>query len=252
MIRKHTAILMASLLAFASAPAQAEAPMSQFGHRGWFYRQSACETPSSNVSTPVPTFCPAEDESGAEMPSDTPVIPTKGPAAATLQPTATPEATPSSAPTVTVTAVPTENPAATRIPSMDEDYNTNSVSAQEQIAYNLLNQDRNSNSLASLTLDPTLCELARIKSNDMRDNNYFAHESPTYGNVSAMLTTFGYSFSAAGENIAHHATVEKAQTAFMSSTGHRKNILSSSWTKVGIGVSYDAQGYVYVTQIFVR
>ena len=135
---------------------------------------------------------------------------------------------------------------------MDDDYNTNSVSVQEQIAYNLLNQDRNANGLGSLTLDPVLCELARIKSNDMRDNHYFAHESPTYGNVSAMLKTFGYSFSAAGENIAHHATVEKAQAAFMSSTGHRKNILSTSWTKVGIGVSYDAQGYVYVTQIFVR
>ena len=55
-----------------------------------------------------------------------------------------------------------------------------------------------------------------------------------------------------GENIAHHATVDKAQAAFMSSDGHRRNILSSSWTKVGIGVCYDANGFVYVTQLFVR
>ena len=100
--------------------------------------------------------------------------------------------------------------------------------------------------------EPVLSELARIKSNDMRDNRYFAHESPTYGNASAMLKTFGYAFNAVGENIAHHANVEKAQAAFMSSDGHRRNILSSSWTKVGIGVSVDAQGYVYVTQLFVR
>ena len=117
---------------------------------------------------------------------------------------------------------------------------------------NLLNQDRNNNGLGALTLDPTLCNIARIKSCDMRDNNYFAHESPTYGNVRDMLKTFGYSFSGAGENIAHHATVEKAQAAFMSSAGHRQNILSSAWTKVGIGICFDKNGYVYVTQIFAR
>ena len=38
----------------------------------------------------------------------------------------------------------------------------------------------------------------------------------------------------------------------MSSTGHRTNILGSQWTKVGIGVCSDSQGYVYVTQLFVR
>ena len=88
---------------------------------------------------------------------------------------------------------------------------------------------------------------------DMRDKGYFSHTSPTYGSVSDMLKTFGYSFSAAGENIAHaSATVAKAQAAFMSSSGHKRNILGSSWTKVGIGVCYDANGYVYVTQIFAR
>lgn len=117
---------------------------------------------------------------------------------------------------------------------------------------NLLNQDRNANGLTSLTLDPTLCGIARIKSCDMRDNNYFAHESPTYGRVKDMLKTFGYAFAGAGENIAHHATVEKAQAAFMSSAGHRQNILSSVWTKVGIGICVDRSGFVYVTQIFVR
>ena len=49
-----------------------------------------------------------------------------------------------------------------------------------------------------------------------------------------------------------HATVEKAQAAFMSSSRHRQNILGSQWTKVGIGVWEDSQGFVYVTQLFVR
>ena len=86
----------------------------------------------------------------------------------------------------------------------------------------------------------------------MRDHHYFAHESPTYGKAAQMLKTFGYEFSAVGENIAHHASVERAETAFMSSEGHRRNILMTSWTRVGIGVCYDDNGYVYVTQLFAR
>lgn len=86
----------------------------------------------------------------------------------------------------------------------------------------------------------------------MHENGYFAHTSPTYGSASDMLKAFGYSFTSVGENIAHHATVEKAQAAFMSSSGHRRNILGSQWSKVGIGVWTDSQGFVYVTQLFVR
>ncbi len=145
----------------------------------------------------------------------------------------------------------TPAPAATAKPS-GGDYTPGSVSAQEAIGFALLNQDRASNGRAALTLDPELCNLARMKSEDMKANRYFAHTSPTYGSASEMLRTYGYSFTSVGENIAHHATVEKSEAAFMSSTGHRTNILGSQWKKVGIGVAYDAQGFVYVTQLFVR
>lgn len=117
---------------------------------------------------------------------------------------------------------------------------------------NLLNQDRQRYGLSALPIDAELSRIARIKSADMRDEGYFAHESPTYGDVRAMLRRFGYAFAAAGENIAHHANVDKAQAAFMSSPGHRAAILSSAWTKVGIGIVTDANGFVYATQIFVR
>ena len=131
-------------------------------------------------------------------------------------------------------------------------YTTASLSAQEQTAGNLLNSDRARYNLAPLALDPELCRIARIKSQDMRDNQYFAHTSPTYGDVRSMLRHFGYRFTAAGENIAHHATIEKSQAALISSPGHRKNILSSGYTKVGIGVALDENGFVYLTQIFAR
>ena len=131
-------------------------------------------------------------------------------------------------------------------------YTTGSLSAQEQSAGNLLNSDRMRYNLAPLVIDPELCRIARIKSEDMRDNQYFAHTSPTYGDVRDMLDHFGYRYSAASENIARHATVEKSQAAFLSSPAHRRNVLSSSFTKVGVGVALDENGYVYLTQIFCR
>lgn len=136
--------------------------------------------------------------------------------------------------------------------SIDGHYTSASLSAQERIAGNLLNSDRAAYQLPALELDPELCRIARIKSQDMRDNQYFAHTSPTYGDVKQMLKQFGYEFAVAGENIAHHATVEKSQAALISSPGHRQNILSRGFTRVGIGVAQDENGYVYLTQIFCR
>ena len=94
--------------------------------------------------------------------------------------------------------------------------------------------------------------MARIKSRDMKENRYFAHTSPTFGTAAEMLTAFGYAYRGVGENIAHHATIEKSEAAFMSSVNHRANILGSQWTRVGGGVWEDDQGFVYVTQLFAR
>ena len=230
--------LAMSLSAQSGALAYSGAPASQFGFKGWPYRQGTwCKPVSKPESTPT---------------AEPTAVPTTAPTAApTTAPVATATPKPSAAPAPT--AKPTKEPAATKAPSStDDDYTTGSITAQEENAFILLNQDRSANGLPALKLDPVLCEIARAKSKDMKEKNYFSHTSPTYGSASQMLKSFGYSFQAVGENIAHHATVEKSQAAFMSSDGHRRNILGSQWTKVGIGVWYDAQGFVYVTQMFVR
>ena len=198
------------------------------------------------TASPSPSPAPEpgqSGQSGGDAQSDSP----------TASPSATPSPTPTPAPTATSTPKPTPTPAPTEVPPFtDEDYTTGSITAQEENAFLLLNQDRAANGRSALELDPALCDLARLKSRDMYLNNYFSHTSPTYGSAAQMLSTYGYSFTSVGENIAHHATVEKAQAAFMSSSGHRQNILGSQWTKVGIGVWEDSQGFVYVTQLFVR
>ena len=145
------------------------------------------------------------------------------------------------------TAAPTARPSAGT-----GDYTTLSIAVQEQKLWNLVNQDRANHGLPELPLDEELSRLARLKSCDMRDNHYFAHQSPTYGRAADMLSAFGYAYNGVGENIAHHATVEKAEAAFLSSTGHRSNLMGSQWKKIGIGVCYDSDGFVYVTQLFVR
>lgn len=254
MFKRYASTALTAAMLFCTS-AQAEAPASQFGFTIWPYRQQTeCDIPA------FPTYTPEIGDEGDQtgpLPSS---VPTKEPTATTSVPSGTPEATAAPTmepqqtviPTAEITAKPTMKPTVTQAPSPDDDYTTDSISMQEQTAWNLLNADRKANGLPALMLDSELSRIARIKSEDMRDKGYFAHESPTYGNVRDMLRYFGYSFSAAGENIAHHATVTKAQAAFMSSDGHRRNILSSSWTRAGIGVCYDAQGYVYVTQIFAR
>lgn len=136
--------------------------------------------------------------------------------------------------------------------SVEAHYTTGFLSAQEREAGNLLNSDRKNYDLPALTIDPALSSIARIKSQDMLLGGYFAHTSPTYGSVRNMLTRFGYAYTAAGENIARYETVEKAQAALMSSPGHRRNILSRAYTKVGIGIALSAKGHVYLTQIFCR
>ena len=171
----------------------------------------------------------------------------------TPAPTRKPAAQETPRPQVTAkpTAQPTAAPTARPSQSMG-DYTTESLSAQEQKAWNLINQDRTANGLAPLPPDSALSHLARLKSRDMAENGYFSHTSPTYGSAADLLRSHGYVFQAVGENIAHHATVEKSQAAFMSSQGHKRNILGKNWTRVGVGVWTDKQGYVYVTQLFAR
>ena len=144
------------------------------------------------------------------------------------------------------------NASADAYSSTGDDYTTHSLTMQEEMLLNLINQDRISASLPPLIHDPELSRIARIKSADMLTGDYFAHESPKYGKARQMLTHFGYNFRGCGENIARHATVAKAQAAFMTSEGHRRNILSANWQKVGVGVVLDENGHVYATQLFVR
>ncbi len=123
------------------------------------------------------------------------------------------------------------------------------VLAYEQEVVRLVNAERASYGLPALSIRADLCQYARIKSQDMHDSGYFSHTSPNYGSPFDMMKSFDITYSHAGENIAMgYSTPEAVVSAWMNSEGHRANILSASYTELGVG--YVADGG-YWTQWFV-
>ena len=110
------------------------------------------------------------------------------------------------------------------------------ISQDEQSLLNLINKARTDAGVAALEFDMDLVKDARLKAKDMADNNYFSHQSPTYGSPFDMMKQFGISFKTAGENIAGNQTVDGAFKAWMSSEGHKKNILNANFNYSGIGI----------------
>ncbi|SHK12325.1 CAP domain-containing protein [Paramaledivibacter caminithermalis] len=115
----------------------------------------------------------------------------------------------------------------------------------------LVNAERSKRGLEPLKVDLELCEVARNKSQDMIDNNYFSHYSPTYGSPFEMMRNFGIKYIYAGENIAGNPSVKAAHTSLMNSEGHKKNILNSNFTHIGIGIKEGSKYGKIFTQMFV-
>ncbi len=129
--------------------------------------------------------------------------------------------------------------------------NNNSLSKDEQEVFNLINQKRTSAGLPALAINEELQNVARIKAQDMVNNGYFSHNSPTYGTPFEMIKKFGITYKAAGENIAGNSSNSKAVEAWMNSEGHRANILSNSFNYTGVAVvSSPTYGKIYV-QMFI-
>lgn len=129
--------------------------------------------------------------------------------------------------------------------------NTTGMNSDEQEVFKLINQQRANNGLSALKMDSEVQRVARIKAQDMVNNNYFSHTSPTYGSPFDMLKSFKVSYRTAGENIAGNSSNSGAVNAWMNSPGHRANILNSSFNYTGIGVVTGSKyGKIYV-QMFI-
>ena len=128
--------------------------------------------------------------------------------------------------------------------------NSGNESAQSDFAaqvVKLVNAERAKAGLSALASDALLDKVALAKAKDMSNNNYFDHQSPTYGSPFDMMKQFGVTYSYAGENIAKgQKTPQEVVTAWMNSEGHRANILSKNFTQIGVGYynGYWAQEFI--------
>ena len=121
----------------------------------------------------------------------------------------------------------------------------------EEKVVQLVNAERQKAGLDALYIDSKISDVARVKSKDMADLNYFDHYSPTYGMANNMLLRFGITYSFWGENIAMgQDTPEIVVSEWMNSPSHRANILSSNFTFIGVGYYVDTDGTPYWTQLF--
>ena len=146
---------------------------------------------------------------------------------------------------------PTNPPAPPVVPEPPE--NNPALNEFEQRVVDLVNKERQAAGLAPLKVSVKLSEAARVKAADMRDNNYFSHNSPVYGSPFDMMRAFGINYTAAGENIAKgQQSPESVMRAWMNSSGHRANILNSGYDQIGVGFVTDGRGTTYWVQQFMR
>ncbi|ASD64194.1 CAP domain-containing protein [Bdellovibrio bacteriovorus] len=113
-----------------------------------------------------------------------------------------------------------------------------------------VNHERTSRGLDALVALPACVAEAQAHADDMVARNFFAHDSPTE-TTTQRFARFGLSGSYWGENIAAgYSTAAQVMAGWMSSAGHRNNILSSNFRTMGVGIAANSQGMLHWVQCF--
>ena len=204
--------------------------------------------PSNNTETPEDTIVPPTVDETPSTP-DTPTVDETP----SVPDTPTVDETPSVPNTPVVDETP-DNSTENNVTNADENF----MAAVETAIYNKVNEERAKAGVPTLTYNTVMQKYARIKSQDMGDNNYFSHEDLNGNLMTTQMKKDGVSYKAWGENIAYiggnisaDALAERFMTNWMNSSGHRENILSTNFSSIGVGV-YKIGNKVYATQEFYR
>ncbi len=124
------------------------------------------------------------------------------------------------------------------------------LSKEEKETLNAINEYRRENGLSDLKAISKLQDVAKIKAEDIVENEYFSHNSENLGTPFEMLKDNGVRYKVAGENLAGSTTPEKAVNAWIDSPSHRDNILDEDYEYTGIYViDSPVYGKIFV-QIF--
>ncbi|MDW7675806.1 MAG: CAP domain-containing protein, partial [Bacillota bacterium] len=195
---------------------------------------------------PAPTQ-PAPTQPAPTQPAPTQPAPTQP---APTQPAPTQPAPTQPAPTQPAPTQPAPTQPAPTQPAPGSDQFAQ-LSQDEKRMVDLVNQERSKAGLKPLQVDMAIVKVARLKSQDMITNKYFAHNSPVYGSPFDMMKSYGITYRTAGENLAGAGTVDRAHINLMNSPGHRANILNANYTHIGIGVVDGGPYGKMFTQMFV-
>lgn len=136
-------------------------------------------------------------------------------------------------------------------PAPDQPGTDGSQDAFANEVVRLVNEERAKAGLPALTMDRGAASAAQVRANEIERS--FSHTRPDGSSFNSALTEAGVNFSGAGENIAYgQNSPEKVMEGWMNSSGHRANILNSSYTSIGVGHYQNASGVNYWTQLFIR
>jgi len=124
-----------------------------------------------------------------------------------------------------------------------------SLSDYEAEVVRLVNAERAKAGLSPVSVDSRVQCAARIRAAEQP--TIFSHTRPNGTSCFTALDECGAAYRGAGENIAMgQRTPEAVMESFMNSSGHRANILSPSFTKIGVGCVSDGSGRLYWAQMF--
>ena len=136
-------------------------------------------------------------------------------------------------------------------PAPDQPGTDGSQDAFANEVVRLVNEERAKAGLPALTVDRGAASAAQVRAKEIERS--FSHTRPDGSSFNSALTEAGVNFSGAGENIAYgQNSPEKVMEGWMNSSGHRANILNSSYTSIGVGHYQNASGVNYWTQLFIR
>lgn len=125
---------------------------------------------------------------------------------------------------------------------------------EEQIRQRI-NEIRRQQGLIELQANSKLAEVARRYSQQMAEQDFFSHTSPTGETPAQRVQAAGIVYRMVGENLFTSTNIPQPVNAavegWMDSSGHRENILRSQYRETGIGIWRDGETY-YVTQLFLR
>lgn len=135
--------------------------------------------------------------------------------------------------------------------STEENIPEDSQHAFIQRVVDLVNEERAKENLSPLTVNASVQAAAQVRAKECEQ--YFSHTRPNGSSFATTLREQGVTYKSAGENIAWgQRTPEEVVTAWMNSSGHRKNIMNPNFTTIGVGYYENAKGTDYWCQLFTR